>query len=92
MQVETPRLFRTWAQLVEAFVSRRMDASTSLSFQFLRMISPLSWMPIAVMIWGVGDAPIYFLLSFAGIWPIALNTAAGVRALDPRWLMLARSF
>lgn len=92
MQVETPRLFRSWAQLVEAFVSRRVDASTSLSFQFLRMISPLSWMPIAVMIWGVGDAPIYFLLSFAGIWPIALNTAAGVRALDPRWLMLARSF
>lgn len=71
--------------------SRRLESSTSGAFQFLRMISPLSWMPIAVMLFGIGDAPIYFLLSFAAVWPIILNTSAGVRALDPRWLMLARS-
>lgn len=61
------------------------------AFQFLRMISPLSWMPIAVMVFGIGDAPIYFLLSFAAVWPIMLNTAAGVRQLDTKWLMLAKS-
>ena len=61
------------------------------AFQFLRMISPLSWMPIAVMVFGIGDAPIYFLLTFAAVWPIMLNTAAGVRQLDAKWLMLARS-
>lgn len=55
------------------------------------MVSPLSWMPVAVMLFGIGDAPIYFLLSFAAVWPIILNTSAGVRQLDPRWLMLARS-
>lgn len=71
--------------------SRRLESATSGAFQFLRMISPLSWMPIAVMLFGIGDAPIYFLLSFAAVWPIILNTSAGVRALDPRWLMLARS-
>lgn len=65
-------------------------ASTPL-FQFLRMISPLSWMPLAVMAFGVGDAPVYFLLGFAAIWPLLLNTAAGVAALDPQWLQLARS-
>lgn len=72
-------------------VSRRFEAASGGAFQFLRMISPLSWMPIAVMILGVGDAPIYFLLSFAAVWPILLNTAAGVRHLDPSWLQLARS-
>src|SRR3546814_1249992 len=61
------------------------------AFQFLHMISPLSWMPIAVMVFGIGDEPIYFLLTFAAIWPIILNTAAGVRQLDPKWLLLARS-
>src|SRR5690606_27775108 len=40
---------------------------------------------------GIGDAPIYFLLTFAAVWPIMLNTAAGVRQLDPKWLMLAKS-
>jgi len=71
--------------------SRRLESATSGAFQFLRMVSPLSWMPIAVMLFGIGDAPIYFLLSFAAVWPIILNTSAGVRQLDARWLMLARS-
>nr|WP_272874501.1 ABC transporter permease subunit [Paracoccus shandongensis] len=71
--------------------SRLAEAATTPAFQFLRMISPLSWMPIAVMVFGVGDAPIYFLLGFAALWPILLNTAAGVRQLDPQWLLLSQS-
>ncbi len=40
--------------------SRLLESATSPAFQFLRMISPLSWMPIVVMLMGVGDRPIYF--------------------------------
>jgi NitT/TauT family transport system permease protein len=68
-----------------------IERSTNLAFQLLRMVSPLSWMPLAVMLLGIGDAPVYFLLGFAGVWPIILNTAAGVAAIDPKWLSLARS-
>ena len=71
--------------------SRTLEAATTPAFQFLRMISPLSWMPIVVMLMGVGDSPIYFLLAFAAVWPIMLNTSAGVRQLDPRWLQLSSS-
>lgn len=71
--------------------SRNLEAATTPAFQFLRMISPLSWMPVVVMLMGVGDQPIYFLLAFAAVWPIMLNTAAGVRQLDPRWLQLSKS-
>jgi NitT/TauT family transport system permease protein len=70
---------------------RWLEEATTPAFQFLRMISPLSWMPIAIMMFGVGDNAIYFLLSFAAVWPILLSTAAGVRQLDRRWLELARS-
>lgn len=71
--------------------NQKADALTSQVFQFLRMISPLSWMPIAVMILGVGDQPIYFLLAFAAVWPIILNTATGVKKVDPQLLKLAHS-
>lgn len=71
--------------------SRLAEAAAAPAFQFLRMISPLSWMPIAVLVFGVGDAPIYFLLAFAAVWPIVLNTAAGVRQLNPHWLLLSKS-
>lgn len=70
---------------------RHLEAATTPAFQFLRMISPLSWMPVVVMLLGVGDQPIYFLLTFAAVWPILLNTVSGVRQLDPRWLQLSRS-
>ena len=69
----------------------RLNTATSPAFQFLRMISPLSWMPIAVMVFGVGNRPIYFMLTFAAVWPILLNTAEGVRQLQPSWLSLADS-
>lgn len=72
-------------------LSKTLEAATTPAFQLLRMISPLSWMPIAVMAFGVGDRPVYFLLAFAAVWPIVLNTAAGVRGLDRRYLQLASS-
>lgn len=64
---------------------------SSTTFQFLRMISPLSWMPIAVMALGVGEAPVVFLIVFAAVWPIVLNVAAGIQAINPQWLTLADS-
>lgn len=72
-------------------LSRRFNQATSTLFHFLRMVSPLSWMPLAVMVLGVGDAPVIFLLTFASVWPVMLNTAAGVAALDPNWLRLSAS-
>jgi NitT/TauT family transport system permease protein len=64
---------------------------TSTTFQFMRMVSPLSWMPLAVMTLGVGEAPVIFLIAFAAVWPIVLNVAAGVHAIDPLWITLADS-
>ncbi|MEV0361950.1 ABC transporter permease [Nocardia fusca] len=60
--------------------------------QFLRMISPLSWAPIAVALFGIGNQPVIFLVAAASVWPIVLNTAAGVRAIEPGLLLVARSF
>lgn len=59
--------------------------------QFMRMISPLAWMPVAVMILGIGNKPIYFLIAIASIWSIALNTASGIAARDPRWVEMSKS-
>jgi NitT/TauT family transport system permease protein len=64
---------------------------TGALFQFLRMVSPLAWTPIAIIVLGVGDAPVYFLVAVAAVWPVLLNAAAGVHALDLGWLQVARS-
>lgn len=64
---------------------------TNVPFQFLRMISPLSWMPIAVMVFATWDEAIVFLIAVAAIWPVLFSTAAGVRRIDPSWLKVARN-
>lgn len=70
---------------------RWLDTALSPTLQFLRMISPLSWMPVAVMSLGVGDPAVYFLLAFAAVWPLVMSTAAGVSQLDRRWIELGHS-
>jgi NitT/TauT family transport system permease protein len=59
---------------------------------FLRMISPLSWTPIALALFGIGNQPVIFLIAVAAVWPVLLNTAAGVHAVDAGLLNVARSF
>lgn len=53
-------------------------------FQFARMVSPLAWTPIAIMLFGIGDNPVVFLLTMAGVWPIVLSSAAAVGSFDRR--------
>lgn len=70
---------------------RRFRAGSTPAFQFIRMISPLAWTPLAIIVFGVGDSPVYFLIAVGGVWPVMLNTAAGVQSLDRRWVLVARS-
>ena len=60
-------------------------------FQFLRMISPLSWTPLAIILFGVGDNPVYFLIAIGAIWPIALNTADSISRLNKGWLLVSKT-
>ncbi|MBT8438717.1 MAG: ABC transporter permease subunit [Gammaproteobacteria bacterium] len=60
-------------------------------FQFLRMISPLAWMPIAVLAFETWDGAIVFLIAVAAIWPILFSTAQGVRRIDPLWFKVAKN-
>ncbi len=73
-------------------LSTTAERATAPVVQFLRMISPLSWTPIALALFGIGNQPVIFLIAAAAVWPIMLNTAAGVHAIDPGYLDVARSF
>jgi NitT/TauT family transport system permease protein len=64
---------------------------TNVPFQFLRMISPLSWMPVAILAFSTWEGAIVFLIAAAAIWPILFSTAAGVRRIDPAWFKVARN-
>ena len=62
-----------------------------LPFQLLRMVSPLSWMPIAVLAFATWSGAITFIIAMAAVWPVVFATANGVKKLNPGWFSLAQS-
>ncbi len=60
-------------------------------FQLIRMISPLSWEPIAVIVFVTWNGAIVFLIAIAAVWPIVFATAAGLAKVDPAWFKVARN-
>jgi len=70
---------------------KRVEQLTYVVFQFMRMISPLAWMPIAIIIFGVGDVSVVFLLWLVAIWPLILNTSHGAGRVSPLWVNMAKT-
>lgn len=60
-------------------------------FQLIRMISPLSWEPIAVIVFVTWNGAIVFLIAIAAVWPIVFATAAGLAKVDPAWFKVAKN-
>ncbi|HYC55260.1 MAG TPA: ABC transporter permease [Candidatus Binatia bacterium] len=61
-------------------------------FQMLRPISPIAWIPIAILWFGVGNASPIFLIFISSIFPMVLQTTAGVHTIERRYLQAAENF
>ena len=59
---------------------------------FFRCLSPLAWIPFAILWFGVGDAPAIFLIFLASFVPIALTTMAAVAGIPAVQLRVARDY
>jgi NitT/TauT family transport system permease protein len=67
----------------------RIRRFTYSPIQFVRMISPLSWMPVALLVFTTFESAVSFLIVMACVCPIILNTAIGVLKVDPQWIRMA---
>jgi ABC-type nitrate/sulfonate/bicarbonate transport system permease component len=60
--------------------------------EFLRAIPPPVLVPMLILFTGVGDEMKTLVIVFGCIWPVLLNTVAGVRALDDVLAEVVRSY
>jgi len=74
--------------IIVGFYPRIRSLSYS-PIQFVRMISPLSWMPIALLLFTSFESAVYFLIVMATICPIILNTTIGVLNINPQWIKMS---
>ncbi|ODM75722.1 ABC transporter permease [Bradyrhizobium elkanii] len=61
------------------------------TLEFLRTLPPPTIVPVAALIIGVDEKMKLFVIVFAALWPVLLNTTSGVRSLHPTLLEAARS-
>lgn len=59
-------------------------------FQVLRTVPPLAWLPISLAIFQQAGPSAVFLIFITSIWPIILNTAAGVQNIPVSYRNVAR--
>ena len=76
------------------FMGWKAMAYTALNpvVQVLRPISPIAWIPIAILWFGVGDVAPVFLIFLAAVFPMIVQTANGVHTIEQRYLHAAMNF
>jgi nitrate/nitrite transport system permease protein len=58
--------------------------------QFLRPISPLAWLPLGLVIFQKSEPAAIFTIALCAMWPTVINTAVGVRSINPDYLNVGR--
>lgn len=69
----------------------RLEAFCKPIVRFGVSTPPTILLPVAVVLFGITDRMNIFLIAVGAIWPILLNTIAGIRGIEPAILYTARS-
>ncbi|HEY0157221.1 MAG TPA: ABC transporter permease [Thermoanaerobaculia bacterium] len=96
-------LFRvTWGYLAALLIAvplgvllglwRRGELALNPILQLFRPISPLAWIPIAILWFGVGDLSAMFLIFLASVLPLTLTTVHAVHNIEAVHLSAGRNF
>jgi len=62
------------------------------ALQILRPISPIAWIPISIVLFGIGDRAAIFLIFLAAIFPISVACADAVRTVPLVYRQAGRNF
>jgi NitT/TauT family transport system permease protein len=96
-------LFRvTWAFLAAVVIGIplglvmgwfvRVYQSLNPLIQILRPISPIAWIPVAIVWFGITESAPIFLIFYASLFPIAVSATAAVQNIQPVYVRAAQNF
>jgi NitT/TauT family transport system permease protein len=72
--------------------SARARAALLPAVNFFRSLSPLAWIPFAILWFGIGDVPSIFLIFMASFFPIVLATVAAVAGIPAVYFRVAGDY
>ncbi|MCA1325277.1 ABC transporter permease [Herbaspirillum sp. alder98] len=72
-------------------ISRRAEALLEPTFQALRAIPSLAWIPLLLLWLGIDETPKIVLIAIGAFFPVYLNLVAGLRDIDHKLVELGTS-
>lgn len=61
-------------------------------FNILRPISPIAWVPIILIIFGIGDLPTMFIIAYSVFFPMVLLSTKAIKDLPSQLILVAKNF
>lgn len=61
-------------------------------FNILRPISPIAWVPIILIIFGIGDLPTIFIIAYSVFFPMVLLSTKAIKDLPSQLILVAKNF
>ena len=69
--------------------SRMWEDIFEVPVELLRPIAGIAWIPLALFIFGIGNALPVFIMFYTAFFPLLIGTAAGARGVDRRLIAAA---
>jgi sulfonate transport system permease protein len=73
-------------------LSRRVEHYVHPLFQAFSQVPVLGWLPLAMMVFGIGESLKVAIIAQASLVPIAVNVFTGIRRVPAKYLEVARAF
>ena len=61
-------------------------------FNLLRPISPIAWVPMVLIIFGIGDLPTIFIIAYSVFFPMVLLSTKAIRDVPNELIIVAKNF
>ena len=67
------------------------DEAMSPFVSFFQSVPPITWVPLFIILMGIGDLPIVSVVSLATMFPVAIAVNQAMRAIPPNQVLAARA-
>jgi NitT/TauT family transport system permease protein len=68
---------------------QRVNRLVNPVIQFLRPVSPLAWIPFAMLWFGIGDKPALFIIFVGSVFPLLISTIKASASIHPMYFQVA---
>src|SRR5262249_54719513 len=73
-------------------LSRTVEDYLQPAFKAVSQVPVLGWLPLAMMVFGIGEALKVVIIAHASLVPVAINTLKGIRGVPRGYVDVARAF